>query len=112
MRQAGHMAAAGIVALTTMRQRLREDHENALRLARGLAAVDERLVDVNLVKTNVVQINFEPAGKDAVSVTEALLKEHIKIKLIGPYACRMITHWGITPEDVDYAVAAIAKALK
>ncbi|HWR45043.1 low specificity L-threonine aldolase [Sporomusa sp.] len=111
MRQAGHMAAAGIVALETMKDRLHEDHSNAQRLANALAAIDERLVNVNQVKTNVVQINFEPVGKEAAFVTEALIKQHIKVKPIGPHACRMITHWGITEEDVDYAVAAIRKII-
>lgn len=112
MRQAGHMAAAGIVALTTMRERLREDHENARRLAYGLAAIDERLVDAGQVKTNVVQINFEAIGKDAGFITAELLKHYIKVKPIGPHACRMITHWGITVEDVDVAIEAIRKVIK
>ncbi|HWR08672.1 GntG family PLP-dependent aldolase [Sporomusa sp.] len=112
MRQAGHMAAAGIVALETMRDRLHEDHANALRLANALAAIDERLVTINQVKTNVVQIDFEQLGKESGFITEALLKQQIKVKPIGPYACRMITHWGITAEDVDYAAAAIQKVLK
>lgn len=112
MRQAGHMAAAGIVALTTMQERLHEDHTNALRLANGLVDIDDRLVDVGKVKTNVVQIDFEPVGKEAAFVTAELLKQHIKVKPIGPNACRMITHWGITEADVDYAVAAIRKIIK
>lgn len=112
MRQAGHMAAAGIVALTTMRGRLHEDHTNALRLAKGLAGIDERLVDVDKVKTNVVQIDFEPVGKEAEFVAAELLKQHVKVKIIGPSSCRMITHWGITGEDVDYAVAEIRKIIR
>lgn len=112
MRQAGHMAAAGIVALTTMQERLAEDHSNAQRLATGLAAIDERLVDVNTVKTNVVQIDFAPIGKTAAAVTEALLQQQIKIKPISESACRMITHWGITEADVDYALAAIKKIVR
>lgn len=112
LRQAGHMAAAGIIALETMRERLHEDHTNACRLATALAAIDERLVNVKQVKTNVVQIDFEQTGKDAAFVTAALLQQQIKVKPIGPFACRMITHWGITADDVDYAVQAIQKIIK
>ncbi|QDR81082.1 GntG family PLP-dependent aldolase [Sporomusa termitida] len=112
LRQAGHMAAAGIIALETMRERLHEDHANACRLANALAAIDERLVNVKQVKTNVVQLDFEKIGKEAAWVTEALLQQQIKVKPIGPYACRMITHWGITAGDVDYAAHAIQKIIK
>lgn len=112
MRQAGHMAAAGIVALKTMRGRLQEDHANALRLAKGLAGINDGLVDIEQVKTNIVQIEFESVGKDAAFITEALLKQQIKVKPISPTACRMITHWGITEQDVDFAIEAIRKIVK
>lgn len=111
MRQAGHMAAAGIIALETMQGRLQQDHEHALRLAKGLAAIDQRLVDVDLVKTNIVQLDFRPLDKEAATVVKALLEQQIKVKPVGPYACRMITHLGITAPDVDAAVAAVKKII-
>ncbi|MCX7779746.1 MAG: aminotransferase class I/II-fold pyridoxal phosphate-dependent enzyme [Negativicutes bacterium] len=111
MRQIGHMAAAGIVALESMVDRLAEDHVNAQRLAAGLAAIDERLVDLDKVKTNIVQIDFAPVGKDALYMTEALLARGIKVKPIGETSCRMITHYGLDAHDVDAAVAAIRDIL-
>jgi threonine aldolase len=107
MRQAGHMAAAGVVALETMMDRLSEDHANAKRLAEGLAAINPGLVDVKGTETNVVLIDFAPVGKDSQYVVGELLKRGIKIKPIGKTACRMITHYGLTARDIDEAVGAI-----
>lgn len=112
MRQAGHMAAAGVVALETMTGRLQEDHDNARRLAAGLCSIDPRLTDMDLVLTNIVQIDFAPVGKTAQFVTDALLKRGIKIKPIGETACRMIAHAGVGPEDVDEALQAIREIIR
>jgi len=111
MRQAGHMAAAGIVALETMSLRLGEDHDNARRLAEGLAGIDARLVDRSLPLTNVVQIDFGAAGWDATPVVAALQARQIRIRQIDAARCRMVTHWGIDREDVDAALAALRQIL-
>lgn len=110
-RQIGHMAAAGLVALQSMRQRLPEDHANAKRLALGLAAIDDRLVDVEQTLTNIVNVNFAPVGQTASDVVNRLLAQGIKIKYIGETRCRLVTHYGLTAEDVDHAVAAIRALL-
>jgi threonine aldolase len=107
MRQAGHMAAAGLVALRTMVTRLAEDHELAQRLARGLAAINPGLVKLDETETNIVHLHLDAVGRTATEVVEQLLEQGIKIKWIGPTECRMITHYGITAADVDEAVAAI-----
>ena len=112
MRQAGHMAAAGIVALERMMGRLVQDHENATRLARGLADIDERLVDLAMPWTNIVHIDFGAAGFQSEPIVAALLEHRIKIKQINPEACRMITHWGIDEDDIDAALMALKKVLK
>jgi threonine aldolase len=101
MRQAGHMAAAGLVALETMQDRLVEDHANAKRLAAGLAAIDARLVDVENTLSNIVYVDFAAGDRNAGQVAEALLSRNIRVKPIGSTACRMITHWGITGGDVE-----------
>lgn len=107
MRQAGHMAAAGLVALEQMRGRLGEDHANARRLVEGLTAIAPDLVDLNQPLTNVVRVEFQSVGKAAGLVVSELFKRGIKVKPVGETACRMITHWGLTSEDVDYAVRSI-----
>lgn len=110
-RQVGHMAAAGLVALQSMRQRLPEDHEHAKRLALGLASIDQRLVDVEQTLTNIVNVNFAPVGQTAADMVNRLLEQGIKIKYIGETNCRLVTHYGLTAEDVDYTVAAIRELL-
>ncbi|MDU4962172.1 MAG: GntG family PLP-dependent aldolase [Sporomusaceae bacterium] len=107
MRQAGHMAAACLVALETMRDRLGEDHDNARLLAEGLAAIDERLVDLSLPMTNVVQVELGPLGFDSGHAARLLLERGIKVKPISPTACRMITHWGISSSDVEATLATM-----
>ncbi len=112
MRQAGHMAAAGIVALETMRERLAEDHANASRLAQGLAEIDERIVDLAAPRTNIVHIDLGAAGRQAAPVVAALRERRIRIRAIDETRCRMITHWGIDAADVDNALAAFAEILR
>lgn len=63
MRQAGVIAAAGIVALTRMVDCLWEDHSNAQVLATGLRELDERLLNYE-VHTNIISIDLEPIGMD------------------------------------------------
>ncbi len=112
MRQAGHMAAAGLVALETMQARLAEDHLNAKRLATGLAAIDARLVDVENTQTNIVYIDFSAAGRDAGQVIEALQQRKIRVKPIATTGCRMVTHWGITGSDVEDTLEVFREILK
>jgi threonine aldolase len=111
MRQAGHMAAAGIVALEKMQARLQEDHENAAYLAEGLAAIDKRLVDLEALRTNILYIDFGAAGRQATPIVNELLKNNVKIKQIDEGACRMITHWGIDKGDIEIVLALYKKIL-
>lgn len=111
MRQAGHMAAAGLVAVETMTDRLVEDHENARLLAEGLSAIDERLVDLSIPMTNVVRVEFGPLGRCSQEIVQQLHEEGIKVKPISATACRMITHWGITKEDIDQTLVIVRRIL-
>jgi len=111
MRQAGHMAAAGLVALESMAGRLAEDHANAKRLAAGLAALDHRLADPAATLTNIVHIDLAAAGRQAGPVVDRLRAGGIKIKQIDDGRCRMITHWGLDAADIDAALAAFRAAL-
>ncbi len=111
MRQAGHMAAAGIVALEKMQSRLQEDHDNATYLAKGLASIDEGLVDLKAPRTNIVYIDFGATGRQSGPIVSELLKNNVKIKHIDDGACRMITHWGIDKADIDTVLALYKKIL-
>jgi threonine aldolase len=111
MRQAGHLAAAGLVALTQMVDRLREDHANARRLAEGLARIDPSLVDLDLPMTNIVRIDLSGVGARAVEVALALDRAGVKIKVVAEHACRAVTHHGIDTAQVDAALDALSSCL-
>jgi threonine aldolase len=97
MRQVGVIAAAGIVALEEMVDRLAEDHDNARRLAVGLASVDGVVVDPAVVETNI--LFFGVRGMALSDFVGRLKQNEI---LVGPG--RMVTHYGITRDDVDSVI--------
>ena len=102
MRQAGILAAAGIVALKQHVERLAEDHANARRLANGLAGIPALKVDPSSVQTNMVFCTV--ADSDM-----APLKLHLKANdiLIGSgHPFRLVTHLDISASDVDKVIAA------
>lgn len=112
MAQPGHMAAAGIVALQTMIDRIQDDHLNAKRLAIGLAKFNDSLTDVEKTLTNIVQINLKRVGKDALYLANALEEYGVKIKVVDQTTCRLVTHRGITVSDIDETIDAIKKILR
>jgi threonine aldolase len=106
MRQAGVLAAAGIVALETMVNRLAEDHANAKRLAQGLARIKEITLYQDDVPTNIVMFALSPE-LSASEFTEALLKSGVKISPRGGNLFRAVTHRMISSSDIDEAVTLI-----
>ncbi len=110
MRQAGIIAAAGIVALNTMVDRLAEDHENARILAEGLADLPGIVLDPKKVRTNIVI--FDVTAPIGVPGLVAGLKERgILCHVAGPGRIRMVTHYGIARADVERAVVAAKDVL-
>lgn len=109
--QAGHMAAAGIVAIETMTDRIQDDHLNAKKLASGLAELNESLVNEERILTNILQINLKSVGKDAFSLEKSLQEYGIKIKVINSTTCRLVTHRGISIKDIEYTVDAMKNIL-
>ena len=112
MRQAGVLAAAGIVALTEMVDRLAEDHANARRLAEGLAALPGIALDPGRVRTNIVYFDVAREGMTAAGLTERLAKEGVRMLAAGPRTVRAVTHYEVTAAGIDQALAAAAKAMK
>lgn len=108
MRQAGPLAAAGIVALETMVNRLGEDHETARRLAEGLHRVDASLVDPSDVETNLVRVEVKKGGRRAARWSSDLKEKGILVSPCDTYALRFVTHRHITQADVDVAVETFA----
>lgn len=110
MRQAGIFAAAGIVALETMIDRLAEDHANAKRLAVGLAQVRGFKVDSAGVETNMVYVDISGTGVGSAEMAKRLLAAGVMASTPGPFALRFVTHRHITPDLVDEAVGRVARA--
>jgi threonine aldolase len=115
MRQAGILAAAGIVALEKMIDRLADDHANARRLAEGLADMPGFTIDLDRVQTNIVFFELSPEVKvTADVVTQRMLDQ--KIKLLSPGAhfrrFRAVTHAWVDRSDIDRTLLAFRAALK
>ncbi|MGQ9629569.1 MAG: low-specificity L-threonine aldolase [bacterium] len=98
MRQAGVIAAAGIVALEKMVDRLKEDHENARILAKGLSEIEGVEVNFRTVQTNMVYAKFR--GYTAQGAAERLRERGVLVSFLGRDSVRMVTHREIGREDV------------
>lgn len=108
MRQAGVIAAAGIVALEEMVDRLAEDHDNARCLAEGLSRIEGLFVDPGRVRTNIVFVDTSASGVTAPELTRRLDAEGIRCLPLGPEMIRAVTHHPITADDIDYALDRFA----
>jgi threonine aldolase len=110
LRQAGVIAAPGIVALEKMVDRLAEDHDNARLLAEGLAELPGIILDPRTIQSNIVIFDLA----DGVTTDEFLGKvraEGLLANATAPQRIRMVTHYGITADDVKAALAACRRAL-
>ncbi len=99
MRQAGIIAAAGIVALERMVDRLAEDHANARTLAEGLAGLPGLAVALDSVQTNIVILRVAGGG-GAQGLVKGCLARKVKIHAIGPAAIRCVTHKDVDAKDI------------
>lgn len=113
MRQAGILAAAGIVALETMVDRLAEDHANARRLAEGLANLPGIAIEPERVQTNIVFFDLRPEVRLGTKDVAAQLAERgVKVGVAGPRRFRAVTHYWVKAEDIEQALAAFAAVLR
>ena len=112
MRQAGVIAAAGIVALNEMVDRLAEDHANARLLAEGLKEIDGLDVDLEYVQTDIVIFSVVSDGITPVEVAAGLEEEGVRLQAIGGRQMRALTHYGIEREDIRIALEAFRKVMK
>jgi len=99
MRQAGVIAAAGIVALTEMVDRLAEDHANARMLATALAQMPG--ITPEPVYTNILYFQVEHPRYTAQELQDALAAQGVGMLVLGPGRIRAVTHYGITADDID-----------
>lgn len=108
MRQVGVLAAAGLVALEQMVNRLAEDHTNARRLAEGLAGLPGIRIDLARVETNIVIFFVERPDGAAMLVRECAARK-VKIHRITPASIRCVTHKDVDSEDIDRALEAFSE---
>ncbi len=111
MRQAGIIAAAGIVALTEMVERLEEDHANARELAEGLAQLPGIRIAPEQVQTDIVIFRLEHARLSMAEFLGALQEQGVLMGDIGHGNLRAVTHYGITRADIQSALAAVRRVL-
>ncbi len=112
MRQAGIIAAPGIVALDKHIGRLRDDHVNARNLAKALATVEGITVDLERVQTNIVLFNIGGLGIADEHFISRLRKKGILALVHDLHLVRMVTHRGIEKEHIDMAVQAVGDVAK
>jgi threonine aldolase len=112
MRQAGILAAAGIVALEEMTDRLADDHANAHLLAQGLSGIDGLAVDPSGVRTNIVFVEVTREDLTAAGLSERLARLGVRVLPLGPRQVRAVTHYHIQRADIGRAVAVFADALR
>lgn len=111
MRQAGVLAAAGLVALDTMIERLADDHANARRLAQGLANIEGLEVDPDCIQTNIVIFEIDPSIGTAADVIQALAQAGVKVTPSRAQSLRMVTHRHIDGGDVAEALARVSQVV-
>lgn len=109
MRQVGVLAAPALLAMTTMRERLVEDHARAARLAEGLAALPGVELPGGPPDTNIVFARF--VGRDAAALVQAFAREQVSAFATGPETIRYVTHHDVDDASVDAALAAAKGAL-
>ncbi len=112
MRQAGILAAAGIVALEHMVDRLIEDHIHARKLADGLRLITSIVLDEGTATTNMVFIKIrDDVNYSAQQISNLLEKQGIRIGIVGERRFRMVTHYWINDNDINKTIEAFGMIL-
>jgi threonine aldolase len=114
MRQAGVLAAAGIVALEHMIDRLQDDHDNARILAEGIAAIPGLSLDPHTVRTNIVFFDLVHTKRENTSAeqfVQALHDAGVWLLALGPGRVRAVTHYGIERADVEKALQVMREIM-
>jgi threonine aldolase len=110
MRQAGVLAAAGLIALTEMPKRLQEDHANARLLAEAVAEIDGVSIDLETVETNIVIFTLKDGG--AAEFVAALKERGVASSAIGTHQVRFVTHFDVSREDCERAARVSVEVLE
>jgi len=111
MRQAGVLAAAGLIALEKGPKRLQVDHDHAKLLATGLAAIPGITLNPAKVQTNIVIFNLKTPGWSSSRFLETLAKRNVLAVPVDNERVRMVTHLDVDRNDVEKAAAAVQEVL-
>jgi threonine aldolase len=111
MRQAGILAAAGLIALEETPKVLHIDHANAKSLAEGLAQIQGLVIDPKKVATNIVIFDVRATGRTAIQFCEELAKFDVLAGDTAKYSVRMVTHYDVDRAGIDRALAAVKQML-
>ncbi|MGA8035125.1 MAG: GntG family PLP-dependent aldolase [Candidatus Acidiferrales bacterium] len=106
MRQAGVLAAAGLIAIEESPKRLHEDHDNAKHLAQELAKISGIKLDPTAVATNIVIFDVAGSGRTAAEICTLLQNSGVLAGTTAKYSVRLVTHCDVTRADADRALAA------
>ncbi len=104
MRQAGVLAAAGLIALEKMPARLPEDHANARFLAEGLARIEGLRIDPAKVQTNILFFDVSSTGLDSSRFSKGLKDRGVLANPVGPDSIRMVTHYDVSRSQCETAL--------
>lgn len=111
LRQAGVLAAAGIVAITEMVERLADDHANAQRLAQGLQQLDGIRINPADVETNLVFFELTAPTLTPAQLVNGLADHGVKLSASGGQRLRAVLHYHVTAADVEHVLAAFQAVL-
>ena len=113
MRQAGVLAAAGLIALEEMPKRLHEDHANASMLAEAIATCGAAEIDPGDVQTNIVIFTLKADSEvgDAPLIVKKLREHGVLGSAIGPDAIRLVTHYDVSRADCERAAEILQRLL-
>jgi threonine aldolase len=111
MRQAGILAAAGLIALREMPARLVDDHANARLLAEAVASQPAAEIDLASVQTNIVIFKLRDGG-DAAAFCAALKVKGVLASAIGPHGVRFVTHYDVDRAACERAAAIVLEELR
>lgn len=109
MRQAGAIAAAGIVALESMVDRLIEDHATAQQLAVGLHKLSPELIKLSEVETNIVRVDVNTSGKTAIQWSADLQRNGIAVSPCAKFALRFVTHRHIGASEIEKTLSVFSR---
>jgi len=111
MRQAGVIAAAGLIALEKSPGRLHVDHENAKRLAEGIAEIPGLTIDPKKVRSNIVIFDCTKTGKSAVEICDALHPHDVWAQDTALYSVRVVTHCDVDRAGVERAQVVLKEVV-